>query len=90
MNRRQRRSSDPRTALHLFLESQCSEIDARSLRVVDRSGEVVAAVGDDAYADDWLPTWTLPVGGTELVVAASGGKKSPDVGLGVRRILAEP
>ncbi len=88
MDQRQRRSRDRRTALHLFLESKC-KLDASSLRVSTMGGEIVAAVGDDAYADDWIATSTLRVraGGEELVVASSGARMSDDVGLGVRRIL---
>ena len=87
MDRRQRRSSDRRTALHLFLESQREERGARSLRVSTLAGDVVAAVGDDAYADDWRATWSLPVDGTALVVASAGGRESRSVGDGVRRIV---
>jgi hypothetical protein len=87
MDRRQRRSRDRRTALHLFLESQRSKLDARSLRVTTLGGEVVAGVGEDVYADDWVATWTLRVDGEPLVVAASGGRTSDDIGLGVRRIM---
>ncbi len=87
MDRRQRRSSDCRTALHLFLESQRAAQGARSLRVSTLAGDVIAAVGDDAYADDWRATWSLPVEGTSLVVASAGGRESRDVGAGVRRIV---
>jgi len=89
MERRQRRSRDRHTALHLFLESQLSKQGSRSIRVTRRDGEVIAGVGDDAYVDEWTATWTVPVGGVdELVVASSGGRPSDDVARGVRRILA--
>lgn len=90
MDRRQRRSSDRRTALHLFLESQRVELGARSLRVSTLGGDILAAVGDDAYADDWRASWTVPVDGTALVVAASGGRASRAVALGVHRIVPRP
>lgn len=87
MDRRQRRSSDRRTALHLFLESQQRELGARSMRVTTASGRVIAAVGDDAYADAWTPTWMRPVDNL-LLVASSGGSPSDTPADGVRRILA--
>ena len=88
MNRRTRRSSDRSTALHLFLESQLRESGARSLRVTTTSGEIIAGVGDCAFTDEWRATWTHPVEGTPLVVAASGGRASDHVALGVWRIVS--
>lgn len=88
MDRRQRRSSDHRTALHLFLESRLCELGARSLRVSTLDGEIVAGVGDDSFADEWVPTWTRRVEGAPLVVAASGGRASDEIAFGVRRILS--
>ena len=87
MDRRQRRSSDLRTALHLFLESQQRELGARSMRVTTAGGRVIAAVGDDAYADEWTPTWMRPVDNL-LLVASAGGRPSDALAAGVRRILA--
>lgn len=87
MDRRQRRSSDRRTALHFYLESRLREQGARSVRVTTLSGDIVAAVGDDAYADDWVATWTRRVEGAPLVVASSGGRPCDEVAGGVRRIL---
>ena len=87
MDRRNRRSSDRRSALHLFLESQLAALGARSLRVITATGEMVAGVGDDAYTDEWVPSWTRNVEGTSLVVASSGGRWSEDVALGIRRIV---
>jgi hypothetical protein len=83
MERRQRRSGDVLTALHLFLESK---LDAGSLRVTTARGDLVAAVGDDAYADDWIATSEIAAG-EDLVVASSGGRIDPDVAPGVRRII---
>jgi hypothetical protein len=88
MDRRHRRSTDRSTALHLFLESQLDNLGARSLRVTTAAGEIIAAVGDDAYVDAWLPTWTRAVEGTPFTVASSGGRRSDDVALGVCRIYA--
>ena len=86
-DRRQRRSSDPHTALHFFLEGLLRKQGARSVRVTTDSGEIIAAVGNDAYTDEWVATWTREVKGTPLTVASSGGTPSDDVANGVRRIL---
>ena len=83
MERRQRRSGDVLTALHLFLESK---LDAGSLRVTTARGDLVAAVGDDAYADEWTATSEV-VAGDDLVVASSGGRIDADVAAGVARII---
>ena len=84
MDRRRRRSSDFRTAIHLFLESQRRELGARSMRVTTAGGRVIAAVGDDAYVDEWTPTWMRPVDDL-LLVASAGGRPSESVAAGVRR-----
>jgi hypothetical protein len=86
MERRHRRSTDHRTALHLFLESQLLAVGARSLRVTTRSGRILAGVGDDAYADGWRASWSCPVEGTALTIASSGGRRTGDLASGVRRI----
>ncbi len=87
MDRRHRRSSDRRTALHLYLESRLRELGARSLRVTTVDGEIIAGVGDDTFTDEWVPTWTRRVEGAPLVVSSSGGRASDDIALGVRRIV---
>lgn len=86
MDRRQRRSGDRRTALHLYLEAQQRELGARSIRVTTAGGRVIAAVGDDAYADEWAPTWMRPVDDL-LLVASAGGRPSETIAAGVRRIV---
>jgi hypothetical protein len=87
MDRRTRRSSDRRTALHLYLESQLERLAVRSIRVMTTAGDIVAAVGDDAYADEWAPTWTRRVKDAPFVVASSGGRESDDVAPVVGRII---
>lgn len=91
MERRTRRSSDRLTALHLYLESQLQRLAVRSIRVMTTAGEIVAAVGDDAYADEWTPTWTRRVKDAPFVVAfsASGDERreSDDIAPVVSRIL---
>jgi hypothetical protein len=93
MERRQRRSRDQYTALHLFLEAQLPKLAATSIRVT-RSGEIIAAVGDDVYTDEWTATWTVFAG--DWVVDAKGSNNEPaasrradllsDVVSGVRRL----
>jgi len=85
MDRRQRRSGDRRTALHLFLESLLAKLDARSMRLT-RGDDILAGVGDDAYADEWRPTWMLPVT-EDLFLASSGGRPNLEIAPSVRRIL---
>jgi hypothetical protein len=90
MERRSRRSSDRLTALHLYLESQLERLAVRSIRVMTTAGEIVAAVGDDAYADEWTPTWTRRVKDAPYVVSfASTGERyeSDDIAPVVSRIL---
>ena len=89
MERRTRRSSDRLTALHLYLESQLQRLAVRSIRVMTTAGEIVAAVGDDAYADEWTPTWTRRVKDAPYVVAFSSDDRaeSDDIAPVVSRIL---
>jgi len=90
MERRNRRSSDRLTALHLYLESQLERLAVRSIRVMTTAGEIVAAVGDDAYADEWTPTWTRRVKDAPFVVAFSSSgdrRESDDIAPVVSRIL---
>jgi hypothetical protein len=90
MERRTRRSSDRLTALHLYLESQLQRLAVRSIRVMTTAGEIVAAVGDDAYSDEWTPTWTRRVKDAPFVVAFSSSAdrcESDDIAPVVSRIL---
>ena len=51
------------------------------------SGDIIAGVGDDTYADEWIPTWMLPIEGMPVVIASSGGVKRDEIAHGVRRIM---
>ena len=94
LERRARRSSDRRTALHLYLESQLQRLAVSSIRVMTTAGDIVAAVGDDAYADEWTPTWTRRVKDAPFVVgfsSATGDRcESDDITPVVSRILVSP
>ncbi len=102
--RRRTRSVYPVEALQLLLASARTRVRARALTVGTVSGflvagdgeglERVAELGADAEAGaptaerDPVATWRLLVGETEMLITSLGGAMDPDLGAGVRRILA--
>jgi len=71
----------------LFLESQLSKEGARSIRVTRANGDVLAGVGDDAFADEWVASATIGAG--DVRVESSGGRLGDEVARGVKRIMTK-
>lgn len=102
--RRRTRSVYRIEALQLLLASARSRLRARALTLGTVSGFLVAGDGEElervaelgADVDAGAPsperpevaTWRLLVGETEMLITSLGGAMDPDLGPGVRRILA--
>jgi hypothetical protein len=102
--RRRTRSPYKVEALQLLLASARRRLRARALTLGTVSGFLVAGDGEElervaeigADADAGPPsgervdvaTWRLLVGETEMLITSLGGAMDPDLGPGVRRILA--
>jgi hypothetical protein len=102
--RRRTRSLYTIEALQLLLASARRRLQSRSLTLGTVSGFLVAGDGEDpervaeigADTDAGAPperrgdvaTWRLLVGETEMLITSLGGAMDPDLGAGVRRILA--
>jgi hypothetical protein len=88
MERRQRRSTDRKNALQLFIAFQRGKLAADALTIMNAEGTTIAGVGEiDESRTDRIATWELRAAGEWLVVTSWGGSLTHEVGTGVRRIL---
>jgi hypothetical protein len=100
--RRRVRSSRPSEALSFLLEQAKEKLGVRALALGTVSGFLVAGagydlahlaqLGADVDAGDksikHIATWRLRVGESNLLLTSFGSAMDPDLGAGVRRILA--
>ena len=102
VERRRSRSTRPVEALSFFLTRARHSLGVRALTLGTTSGHLIAGSGDDldrvaeAGADvdsggvavEPIATWRMQLGGAEVVLTSLGGALDPELGSGVRRILA--
>jgi hypothetical protein len=100
--RRRARSHHAPHALQLLLQHARRRLGVRTLTLGTPAGALVAGAGDDleriadlgARADaghaprEVVATWRFRAGGRDLLLTSLGRAMDPDLGAGVRRILA--
>jgi hypothetical protein len=100
--RRLSRSSRPDVALRLFLEHARERLGVRAITLSTATGALVAGAGEDldrlalvgaaaeagSMTAERVATWRMPLGDDVLLITSSGRAMDPDLGAGVRRILA--
>jgi hypothetical protein len=102
VERRRERSTRTDEALGLLLEHARERLGVRALALSTAKGAVVAGAGEDVYrlaevgaaidagstARTNVATWRLRVNDGDLLLTSAGPVMDPDLGAGVRRILA--
>jgi hypothetical protein len=102
VERRRSRSSRPVEALSFFLNRARHALGVRALTLGTTAGHLIAGSGEDlervaeAGADvdagktiaERIATWRLRLGNSDVVLTSLGGAFDPELGAGVRRILA--
>jgi hypothetical protein len=102
VERRRERSTRTDEALGLLLEHARERLGVRALALSTSEGAVVAGAGEDIYRLAELgaaldaggvprasvATWRLRVNDGDLLLTSAGPLMDPDLGAGVRRILA--
>jgi hypothetical protein len=94
--RRKSRSARPTEALSFFLEHARASLGIRALTLGTTAGHLIAGSGDDlesvaeagAEGAGHVGTWRMKLGESEVVLTSLGGAMHPELGPGVRRILA--
>jgi hypothetical protein len=100
--RRIARSSRPEVAIHLFLEHARERLGVRALALSTADGSLLAGAGEDldrvarlgaeaqagVATAERVATWRMCMGDDVLLLTSSGRAMDPDLGAGVRRILA--
>lgn len=104
VERRRSRSSRPVEALSFFLNRARHSLGVRALTLGTTSGHLIAGSGsgedlervaeDGAAVDSGrepaepIATWRMKLGEVDVVLTSLGGALDPELGSGVRRILA--
>jgi hypothetical protein len=104
VERRRSRSSRPIEALSFFLNRARHGLGVRSLTLGTTAGHLIAGSGEDLERvaehgadidsgrlrsyDEKIATWRMKLGDSVVVITSLGGAIDPELGPGVRRILA--
>jgi len=94
--RRKSRSARPSEALSLLLDHARENLGIRAITLGTAAGQLIAGSGDDldavaeagALDAGHVGTWRMKLGDSEVVLTSVGGAMHPELGPGVRRILA--